>query len=134
MKIKILLCVISVFCAGFPAKAIEQSPLVGSSVLESSRVLKSTPGALISFQAYNSSGSQQFILIIDAASVPSNGAVTLLCPPIPVPALTTVTLPITVAIRATNGIVVANSSTGFVSGSAVLTIGSADCFFKAQIL
>jgi hypothetical protein len=101
---------------------------VKSTALEASHVLKNAPGDLVTFHAYNS-GSAQYLLLIDAAAVPANGAVTLLYPPIKVNADSNISLVFSVPLHAANGVVVCNSSTG----SFTKTIGSADCIFMAQV-
>ena len=102
---------------------------VSSTALEASHVLKNSAGSLISLHALNTKTSAQYILIIDAASVPSDGAVTLLYPPINVPGSGNMSLHFPVPLSATNGIVVCNSSTG----TFTKTVGSADCIFTGQV-
>lgn len=102
---------------------------VMSTVLEASRVLKAGPGQLHSLSVFNSKSSAQFILIIDSATVPANGAVTLLYPPIPIAAGTLVVLDFPRALVASTGIAVCNSSTG----TFTKTIGSADCVFYSRV-
>ncbi len=85
---------------------------VKSTALEASHVLSATPAQLGRVDIFNSKGTAQFILIINAASLPSNGAVTLLYPPIPIGANSAVTLTFPRPLAASTGIVVANSSTG----------------------
>ena len=101
---------------------------VMSTALEASKVLKTSAGNLYKLSVFNSGGAQ-FILIMDAAALPSNGAVTLLYPPIPIAAAGSLFLELRSPIKSTKGIVVANSSTGTFS----LTIGGTDCAFHAQI-
>lgn len=103
---------------------------VRSTALEASHVLKDRPGELTHLTVFNSKGTAQFIQLIDAAALPSDGAVRLLYPPIPIAAGALVVLdfsgnPLSAAV----GIVVCNSSTGTFSK----TIGSADCAFYAQV-
>jgi hypothetical protein len=100
-----------------------------SSALEASHVIKASAGQLVQLSIFNSKASAQFILVMNATSLPSNGAVTLLYPPIPIAAGSLVVLDLPSPLVASTGIVVANSSTGTFS----LTIGSADCAFYAQI-
>lgn len=100
-----------------------------STAFEASRVLKSSAGQLIQLSIFNSKASAQFILLMNATSLPSNGAVTLLYPPIPIAAATLLVLDLPAPLVASIGIVVCNSSTG----SFTKTIGSADCAFYAQV-
>ena len=102
---------------------------VMSAALEASRVLKSSAGKLHTIAIFNSKASAQFILLMDSDTVPSDGAVTLLYPPIPIAAGTLVQLDLSSIVQATNGIAVCNSSTG----TFTKTVGSADCVFLAQI-
>lgn len=102
---------------------------VMSTALEASRVLKGEAGKLHSLSVFNSKASAQFILIMDAAAVPANGAVTLLEVPIAIAAGATVKIDYARPLIASAGICVCNSSTG----SFTKTIGSADCVFRAQV-
>lgn len=91
-----------------------------------SKVIKGSAGSLKSLTVYNS-GAAQFILIMNSATLPSNGAVTLLYPPIPIAAASILMLEFDRPLVASTGIVVCNSST-----APSKTIGSADCMFAAQ--
>lgn len=102
---------------------------VMSTALEASHILKASAGKLHALTVFNSKASAQFILIMDSATLPVDGAVTLLYPPIPIAAATTLVLDLPHPITAAAGIVVCNSSTGTFSK----TIGSADCAFWAQV-
>lgn len=102
---------------------------VMSPALEASRVLKPGAGRLHALTVYNSSASAQFILLINAASVPANGAVPLLYPPIPIAAGSIVALDFPRPVTADTGITVCNSSTG----TFTKTLGGADCAFFAHI-
>lgn len=102
---------------------------VKSTALEASHVLKSSPGKLVSLHVFNSKASAQYILIMNSATVTADGAVTLLYPPIYVPATSNISLTFPVPLTASTGISVSNSSTG----SFTKTIGSADCVFTAQV-
>lgn len=102
---------------------------VMSTALEASHVLKAGPGKLHALTIFNSKASAQFILVINAASVPSNGAVTLLYPPIPIAAGSIVALDFPRPVTADAGITVCNSSTG----GFTKTLGGADCAFFAHI-
>jgi hypothetical protein len=102
---------------------------VKSTALEGSHVLKASGGKLVRVDIFSSRTTSQFILIMDSATVPSDGAVTLLCPPIPIGPNGYVSLQWNKPPTATNGIAISNSSTG----SFTKTIGSADCVFTAQV-
>lgn len=102
---------------------------VMSTALEASKVLKGAAGKLHSISVFNSNASAQFILIMNSATVPVDGAVTLLYPPIPVAAGALVVIPFDRPLIASTGISVCNSSTG----SFTKTIGSADCVFHARV-
>lgn len=102
---------------------------VRSTALETSHVLKASAGQLRHLSVFNSKGSAQFILIMNSATLPGDGAVTLLYPPIPIAAGALVVLDFPAALVASTGITVSNSSTG----SFTKTIGSADCAFYAQV-
>lgn len=102
---------------------------VKSTALEASHVLSATGGQLNRIDIFNSKGTAQFILIINSATLPADGAVTLLYPPIPIAANELKTIVFPRALTASTGIVVSNSSTGTFSK----TIGSADCAFFADV-
>lgn len=102
---------------------------VVSTALEASHVLKAGAGQLVQLAVFNSAVSAQFILIMNSTTVPANGAVTLLYPPIPIAAGTLIVLDFAAPLVASTGISVSNSSTG----TFTKTIGSADCAFFAQI-
>jgi hypothetical protein len=102
---------------------------VVSTALEASHIIKNAAGQLWRLDIFNSKGSAQFALIINSATLPGDGAVTLLYPPIPLPANTSVSLIFHTPLVASTGIVISNSSTG----TFTKTIGSADCAFYAQI-
>lgn len=102
---------------------------VRSTALETAKVLKASSGRLHSLAVFNSSASAQFILLINAAAVPGDGAVSLLYPPIPIAAGAMVVLDLPRPVEASTGIVACNSSTG----SFTKTAGSADCAFYAQV-
>jgi hypothetical protein len=110
-------------------RAADTAASVPSTAVEASHVFKDRAGALVSFHAFNTKASAQYILIMDSATVPANGAVVLLYPPIYVPATSNVSLNFTIPLQAANGISVSNSSTG----TFTKTIGSADCIFLAQV-
>ena len=102
---------------------------VASTVLEASHVGKASAGSLVSLQALNTKASAQYILVMNSATVPGDGAVTLLCPPIYMPATSNMMLNFTTPLTASTGISVCNSSTG----SFTKTVGSADCIFTIQV-
>lgn len=102
---------------------------VVSTALETSHVLKASPGQLVQLSVFNSKASAQFILVMNSTTVPADGAVTLLYPPIPIAAATLLVLDLPAPLVASVGISVSNSSTG----TFTKTIGSADCAFYAQI-
>lgn len=101
---------------------------VVSTALEASHVLKAGAGQLVELSVFNS-GSAQFILLMNSTTVPANGAVTLLYPPIPIAAASLLVLDLPAPLVASTGIVACNSSTG----TFTKTIGSADCVFYAQV-
>ena len=103
---------------------------VRSTAFEAGKVLKSSGGKLKQFSVFNSKASAQFILLMDSATVPADGPVTLLFPPIPVAAGQLLVLDLPTPLSAANGIAVSNSSTGTFSK----TIGGADCAFYAQVI
>lgn len=100
---------------------------VKSSALEASHVLKASAGSLVSVAG--SSNTDQWILIMDSATVPANGAVTLLYPPIHITAGGNFHLTFPVPLSAANGIAICNSN----ANSFTKTLGSADCIFAAQV-
>lgn len=100
---------------------------VVSTSLEASHVLKNSAGQLVQLSVF--SQTAQFILIMNSTTVPANGAVTLLFPPIPVAASQLLVLDFPAPLVASTGITVCNSSTG----TFTKTIGSADCAFYAQV-
>lgn len=102
---------------------------VVSTALEASHVLKASAGQLVQLTIFNSAVSAQFVLVMNSTTVPANGAVTLLYPPIPIGAGQIVSIDFPAPLVASTGISVSNSSTG----SFTKTIGSADCVFYAQV-
>lgn len=105
------------------------STTVVSTALEASHVGKSSAGSLVSLHVLNTNTSAQYILVMNSATVPANGAVTLLYPPIYVPGTSNVSLTFPSPLVASTGIAVCNSSTG----TFTKTIGSADCIFTIQV-
>lgn len=107
---------------GFPLSA-------HSNVLEASRVVKAGPGRFFGLSVFNSKAAAQFILVFDASSVPTNGAVPAVAP-LSLAATSTGALYYgSIGRWMLYGIVVCNSST-----AASLTIGSADCFYDVQFI
>jgi hypothetical protein len=108
--------------------AFAQGPTqtVSSTALEASHVIKSGPGDLILFMGYNS-GSEQFIQVHNAASLPANAAVPVVSFKVSSGQNFSLAIP-SDGMRFTTGIVVCNSST-----AATKTIGAADCLFNAVI-
>lgn len=102
---------------------------VVSTALEASHVLKASAGQLVQLTIFNSKTSSQYILVMNSTTLPGDGAVTLLFPPIPILASSLLVLDLPAPIVASTGIVVCNSSTG----TFTKTIGSADCVFYAQV-
>lgn len=102
---------------------------VMDAALAASKVLKNAAGQLVQLSVFNSKASAQYILLMNSATVPADGAVSLLYPPIPIAAVTILVLDFPAPLVASTGIAVCNSSTG----SFTKTIGSADCVFFAQV-
>jgi hypothetical protein len=100
-----------------------------STALEASRVLRASPGQLRGLHVFSSKGSAQYILLMDSATVPADGAVTLLYPPIPIAANQLLLLDFLCPLVAATGIAVCNSSTG----TFTKTIGAADCVFLGKV-
>jgi hypothetical protein len=109
---------------------VTHASTVVSTALEASHVLKASAGRLVSLHVYNSKASAQWVLIMNSATVPGDGAVTLLYPPIYIPATSNISLTFPVPLSASTGISVSNSSTG----TFTKTIGSADCVYVAQVM
>lgn len=102
---------------------------VVSTALEASHILKAAAGQLVQLTVFNSKTSSQYILVMNSATLPADGAVTLLFPPIPIGAASILVLDLPAPVVASTGITVCNSSTG----SFTKTIGAADCVFYAQV-
>lgn len=99
-----------------------------STALEAEHVLKAGAGQLVQLSVFNS-GAAQFILLMNSVTVPADGAVLLLFPPIPIAAASLTVLDLPAPLVASTGIAVCNSSTG----TFTKTVGAADCVFYAQI-
>lgn len=96
----------------------------GSLAYATSLVVKTGPGKLYGFTAYNS-GAAQFIILFDGTSVPANGATGV---PFAVGATSNLGVAYGDTGRAFNaGCVLALSTT-----SPTLTLGAAEAFFDAQ--
>ena len=96
-----------------------------TSAYAASLVVKATPGTLLGFTGYNSSVSEQFIQVHDAAALPADASVpviVLIAQP-----SDNFSLDLGDGREFENGIVICNSSTG-----PTKTIGSADCWFDVQ--
>lgn len=99
-----------------------------STAYEASRVIKASSGRCFCINGYSSKTSTQFILVFDSASLPAEGTAPTL-PPIRVPASQNFSITFgPFARKFASGIVICNSSTANTK-----TIGSADCWFDAQI-
>lgn len=116
------------FIAALALAVSVQAGEVRSTALEASHVIAAEGAQLNRLDVFNSKGSAQFILIMNATSLPADGAVSLLYPPIPVAAGELKTLTFPRGLKASTGIVVSNSSTG----TFTKTIGSADCVYYAE--
>ena len=103
---------------------------VVSTALEASKVLKSSAGSLVSLTITNTKTSAQWILLMNSTTVPADGAVTLLYPPIPVAAQSMEVIDFDTPLVASTGIAVSNSN----AASFTKAIGSADCVFYAQVI
>lgn len=99
---------------------------VRSTALATNLVIRATPGYLVQIRGQNDSGAAQYIQVHDAASLPGNGAVPKEV--IKVSAGTSFSISPKSNLQFSVGIVVCNSST-----AATLTVGSADCWFSADI-
>lgn len=99
---------------------------VSSTALEASKVLKASAGNLVSINGYNAKTSSQWIQVFNSATVPANGAVPVITFLVPASSNWSFTFPVPMGF--TTGISTSNSST-----AATKTIGSADCFFYAQV-
>lgn len=102
---------------------------VVSTALEASHVLKANAGQLVQLSVFSSKATAQYILVMNSTTLPGDGAVTLLFPPIPILGNSLLVLDLPAPLVASTGIVVCNSSTG----SFTKTIGSADCVFYSQV-
>lgn len=110
-----------------PGNNLENSPTNSTSIAyEASHLVKSDEGTVFGFTVYNSKASTQFILLMDAKTLPIDGQVPAI--PYAIPAASNLLVDFGVyGRRFNNGIVICNSSTG-----PTKTIGSADCWFDVQ--
>lgn len=100
---------------------------VKSTALEASHVLKASAGQLVSFSIISTSAG--VILLMDSATVPANGAVTLLYPPIPIDANRLAVIDFLRPLVAVNGISYCISD----AVSFTKTIQAATCIVNAQV-
>ncbi len=103
-----------------------------STALEASHIFRAKPGYLIDVTITNTNSSAQWILLIDSATLPSDGTVTFLSAPLRVAGTSTTMKVLPSPAYAANGIVICNSSTAFSGTTPTKTIGAADCFFEAH--
>lgn len=71
MKSKVLLCLFGLLSSALALSA-QVNTVSRSTAYEAGRVIKATPGVLVSLTGYNSKGSAQFIQLHDAAAIPSD--------------------------------------------------------------
>jgi hypothetical protein len=100
---------------------------VSSTALETGHVLKASAGVLHGFSGYNSRTSQQFIQVFNSTTVPADATVPIIVMLVP-PQSNFYWDSVKFGVPFSTGISISNSST-----VATKTIGSADCFFFAQI-
>jgi hypothetical protein len=101
---------------------------IHSNVLESARMVKSSPGYLLGFTVNNTKASAQYILLFDSAVAAVSNQVP--CTSFTVAASTSLSVYFNTPGRAfLQGIAIANSS-----AADKLTAGSADCFFDVQYI
>ncbi len=101
---------------------------VSSTAYETGHILKGSPGYLFMLTGYNSKTSSQFIQLHNTTTVPADTAVPILI--FIVPASSNFSLDLGKYGRYfSTGISICNSSTG-----PTKTIGSADCWFDAQVI
>lgn len=100
---------------------------VVSTALEPSKVIKASAGSLVNLTAFSNAAG--YILVMNSTTVPADGAVTLLYPPVPIAANQTIALDFPAPLVASTGIAVCISSTG----SFTKTVGGSTCAFYAQI-
>jgi hypothetical protein len=108
--------------ADYSAKVFNQT----TSAYAASLVISANPAVLKGITGYNSKTSAQFIQLHDAASLPADASVPAITFTVPAQSNFSLSFPEGRPFR--TGIVICNSSTG-----ATKTIGSADCWFDAQV-
>ena len=98
-----------------------------STALEASHVLKVGAGWIVTLTVTDTAA--EYILVMPTATVPADGPVPLLFPPIKVAANTTTMIIFQAPISFAAGVSVCNSSTG----TFTKTIGGATCIFTGQV-
>lgn len=93
---------------------------------EAFRVIKASPGRLMSLKGYNSKVSAQFIQIHNSSDDALDGAVPVATFTVPATSNFAFEWPASTGLPLSIGIIICNSSTG-----PTKTVGSADCFFTA---
>lgn len=114
---------------GPPTASSTSTTEVTPTALVASKVLKSSAGSLVFLAIHNTGATALSIMIINATSLPGNGAVSLLYPCIKIPAGGDITLCPPVPIVASTGITVAGSTTDTFS----LTVGTAVLEIYGQV-
>lgn len=77
--VKILAWLIELVTGGVPG-ATGAVQVVNASAPSNSRVIKASPGTLLTLQAYNSSGSTVYLQVFDAVAMPLDGTIPTLAP------------------------------------------------------
>lgn len=110
--------------AGFPLNAT-------SSVLANALRVKSGAGSLFGFTVKSTNAAAQFVLLIDAATLPADGTLTVVAfQPFDLPGSSTLGVEFGDKGRSfSQGLWLCNSTT-----ASTKTIGAADCWFDAQYL
>lgn len=104
-----------------------------SHTYKASQVISDKAARLMLLEIHNASASDQYYILINATSLPSNGTVTALAAPYKVVAGDTIIIPFNRGLPASTGIVIANSSTDKSGTNVTLTIGSADSFYRWDV-
>jgi hypothetical protein len=107
--------------------ALAAQTTVTSTALEASHVLKVGAGWIVTLTVTDTAA--EYILVMPTATVPADGPVPLLFPPIKVAANTTTMIIFQAPISFAAGVSVCNSSTG----TFTKTIGGATCIFTGQV-